>query len=80
MRMCFGFAALQLHPDKNPHPKAEFAFKLVSQVRFDSFSEMFFVILPFFFFCNGFWITVRLFVCFAFNFFNHELLVIFDEL
>ncbi|KAG6597554.1 hypothetical protein SDJN03_10734, partial [Cucurbita argyrosperma subsp. sororia] len=23
--------ALQLHPDKNPHPKAEFAFKLVSQ-------------------------------------------------
>ncbi|KAF5752175.1 Chaperone protein dnaJ 49 [Tripterygium wilfordii] len=25
--------ALQLHPDKNKHPKAEIAFKLVSQVR-----------------------------------------------
>ena len=34
--MCFGFAALQLHPDKNAHPKAEIAFKLVSEVRFDS--------------------------------------------
>lgn len=28
------FAALLLHPDKNKHPKAEFAFKLVSQVWF----------------------------------------------
>lgn len=26
-------AALQLHPDKNKHPKAEIAFKLVSEVR-----------------------------------------------
>ncbi|KAH7513407.1 hypothetical protein FEM48_Zijuj12G0196700 [Ziziphus jujuba var. spinosa] len=26
--------ALQLHPDKNKHPKAEIAFKLVSEVRF----------------------------------------------
>lgn len=26
------FAALQLHPDKNRHPKAEIAFKLVSEV------------------------------------------------
>lgn len=26
--------ALQLHPDKNKHPKAEIAFKLISEVRF----------------------------------------------
>lgn len=26
------FVALQLHPDKNTHPKAEFAFKIVSEV------------------------------------------------
>jgi hypothetical protein len=25
-------AALQLHPDKNRHPKAEVAFKIVSEV------------------------------------------------
>ena len=30
---CFLSAALQLHPDKNKHPKAEVAFKLVSEVR-----------------------------------------------
>ena len=30
---CFLFPALQLHPDKNKHPKAEIAFKLVSEVR-----------------------------------------------
>lgn len=28
----FFCAALQLHPDKNKHPKAEIAFKLVSEV------------------------------------------------
>jgi curved DNA-binding protein CbpA len=28
------FVALQLHPDKNKHPKAEIAFKLVSEVSF----------------------------------------------
>lgn len=27
-----GFAALLLHPDKNRHPKAGIAFKLVSEV------------------------------------------------
>jgi DnaJ-class molecular chaperone len=26
-------SALQLHPDKNKHPKAEVAFKVVSEVR-----------------------------------------------
>jgi hypothetical protein len=30
--MCDLFAALQLHPDKNRHPKAELAFKLVAEV------------------------------------------------
>ena len=29
----FFSSALQLHPDKNKHPKAEVAFKLVLQVR-----------------------------------------------
>jgi len=42
--ICFGLSlltinlllctALQLHPDKNKHPKAEIAFKLVSEVSF----------------------------------------------
>lgn len=32
VRNAFVFAALQLHPDKNMHPKAEIAFKLVSEV------------------------------------------------
>jgi hypothetical protein len=30
--MCDLCAALQLHPDKNRHPKAELAFKLVAEV------------------------------------------------
>ena len=31
---CYFDSALQLHPDKNTHPKAEIAFKLVSEVSF----------------------------------------------
>jgi hypothetical protein len=34
---CFFCSALQLHPDKNKHPKAEIAFKLVSEVRLHLF-------------------------------------------
>lgn len=36
-RILFLDAALQLHPDKNKHPKAEIAFKLVLQVRYIPF-------------------------------------------
>lgn len=32
--VCFLGSALHLHPDKNEHPKAEMAFKLVAEVRF----------------------------------------------
>lgn len=34
-------AALQLHPDKNKHAKAEVAFKLVSEVRIASSSKFY---------------------------------------
>lgn len=42
----FHIVVLLLHPDKNPHPKAEEAFKLVSQVTWSTPYFLFLILIP----------------------------------